>query len=538
MTNAIECAQENIKHNKNKLHQIIIGANTRLTLRDSHLLATQQTRVLLNKSAYPLMEHSHAFLKSCIEQHMPIYGVNTNFGDQVKFLDANIQNSQTEVSYESIVSRQENLIRSMACSLGTPVAAEIIRVAIMLRSHCLGQGYSGVTPFLVEAMLDFLNAGITPIVNNYGSIGASGDLIPLASIAAAMIGEDVDVSYQNQIMKAPAALALAGLTKLTPQLRDSLAMINGTSFMTAIASLTLYKLNRLFTQMLSAIAMTLEAMLVISSAYHPLVHKLKHHTGEIFINNFMLKFWENSKLLSDLTELRLANRSTESTRPVQDYYSLRSVAQGFGTFHENLLQATRWIEDEMNSVNDNPVINAATKEIYHGANFMGYYVTDACDMLKMNIAQASTWLHALLANLLHARKNIGLPTNLAEDPAVHNGFRSLQLLATSLTVQNRKLAQTHQSFTLPTEGDNQDVNSLGTHAALDLQEAVNNLQRLTAISLIASAQALEIRGIANASSRAQVIFQTVRTCSPKLVGCRPMTDEIETLITLLEQEKI
>jgi histidine ammonia-lyase len=538
MTDVAERVQQNTNRHKNKLHQIIIGANASLTLLDSHLLATQQAHVSLNKSSYPLMEHSQTFLKSCVAQHMPIYGVNTNFGDQVKFLDANIQNYQAEVNYESIVSRQENLIRSMACSLGKPVATEIVRVAIMLRSHCLAQGYSGVTPDLVESMLNFLNADITPLVNNYGSIGASGDLIPLATIAAAMIGEDVDVIYQNQIMKAPIALSLAGLPKITPQLRDSLAMINGTSFMTAIASVTLYKLKRLFTQMLSAIAMTLEAMLVISSAYHPLVHKLKHHTGEIFINNFMLNFWENSNLISDLTELREANRDTKSTRPVQDYYSLRAVAQGFGTFHENLIQATRWVEDEMNSVNDNPIINATTKEIYHGANFMGYYITDACDMLKMNIAQASTWLHALLANLLHARKNIGLPTNLAQDPAVHNGFRSLQLLATALTVQNRKLSQNHQSFTLPTEGDNQDVNSLGTHAALDLQEAVNNLQRLTAISLITAAQALEIRGIENASSRAQTIFHSVRTCSPTLVSCRPMTVEIEALIALLEEEKI
>ena len=537
MTEGTECVEQKLKPDKHLSTQIFVGTNSRLTLRDSYLLATQRLPVTLAKSSYPLMQQSQAFLQNCIEQHMPIYGVNTNFGDQVKFLDANVKNSDTEVSYESITSRQENLIKSMSCSLGKPVDKEIIPVAMMLRSHCLAQGYSGVKPELVEAMLNFLNAGIVPVVNCYGSIGASGDLIPLASIAAAMIGEEVNVIYKNEIIKAPDALARAGLKKIVPELRDSLAMINGTSFMTAIASIHLYKLKRLFNQMLSTIAMTLEAMLVISSAYHPIVHQLKNHSGEIFINDFMLSFWQGSNLLSDLTELRQANRDTQSTRPVQDYYSLRSVAQGFGTFHENIAKATRWVEDEMNSVNDNPIIHAANQEIYHGANFMGYYITDACDMLKMNIAQASTWLHALLANLLHSRKSIGLPTNLAEDPAIHNGFRSLQLLTTAICVQNRKLAQAHQSYTLPTEGDNQDVNSLGTHAALDFQEAVANLQRLTAISLIAAAQALEIRGIDKASPRAQKIFYLLRSLSPKLISCRPMTAEIENIIELMEQEK-
>jgi histidine ammonia-lyase len=433
--------------------------------------------------------------------------------------------------HSEINERQENIIRSLSCGLGTIVSPHIVRATMMLRAHCLAQGYSGVHPELINTLLDFLNAGITPVVRCYGSIGASGDLIPLAMIAAALIGEDVAVSYQGKIMMAPEAIQLAGLQAYKPVMRDGLALINGTSFMTAIASLAVHDLQRLFQQMLAAIAMTLEALLVINSAYHPMVHQLKQQVGECDINQFFVDFWQGSQLLTDLDELR----ATDYThKPVQDYYSIRSVPQGFGPFQENLQRAIVWIENEMNSVNDNPVIDVSEQNIHHSANFMGYYVTDACDILKMNIAQASTWIHALLANLVHPRKNHDLPVNLVPNPSKQNGFRSMQLLSAALAVQNRKLAQSHQAYTLPTEGDNQDVNSLGTHAALDFQESVANLERLTAILFLASSQALELRGIEKASKKAQSIYQVIRQHSPTIEHCRPMSEEIAVIIQLLK----
>lgn len=523
---------------------ITIGASRKLTLHDIKRLASGIIPVELSKEAYTALDHSYAFLHSCIEQRMPIYGINTNFGDQVRFIDPHLNNHDPLIYYQAINARQKNIIKSLACSIGPTVSPEIIKITMILRAHCLAQGYSGVNCATVTAILDYANAGITPIVGRYGSIGASGDLIPLASIAAGIIGEEVDVLYQEKIMKAPTALKIAGLKKFEPQMRDGLALINGTSFMTAIASVALYNLQRLFKQMLSAIAMALESMMVISSAYHPLVHQLKQQTGENAINDFLLNFWQGSQLLSDLEELRSANATYDETaniapiKSVQDYYSLRSVPQGFGPFQENLQQAITWIENEMNSVNDNPIIDAANKKIHHGANFMGYYVTDACDILKMNIAQASTWMHALLANMLHPRKNHNLPANLVADPSKNNGLRSAQLLAAALAVQNRKLAQAHQAFTIPTEGDNQDVNSLGTHAAFDLQESVANLERLTAILLLTATQALDLRGLDKASPKSQAIYHLVRTYSPQLVECRPMTEELNNIIKLLATELI
>ncbi len=514
---------------------ISIGTDSKLNLRDAFILAQSNAQVNLSESSRDAINKSFQFLKSRADQRIPIYGVNTSFGDQVGLIDVNLKNDNYDLYYESINSRQKNIIKSLACSQGQVVSSEIIKVAMMLRAHCLSQGYSGISIQAIESILGFINAGITPVVRCYGSIGASGDLIPLASIAAGIIGENVPVMYQNTLMSAPEAIKLAGLTALQPQLRDGLAMINGTSFMTAITSLALYDLNRLFEQMLSAIAMSLESMLVITSAYHPLVHQLKHHSGSRMVNCYLNNFWKGSELLTDLDELRNAENAS---KPVQDYYSLRSVPQGFGPMQENIERAVTWIEAEMNSVNDNPIIDIADNKIFHNSNFMGYHVTTACDMLKMDIAQASTWLHALLANMVHARKNHGMPTNLVSNPGQNNGFRSMQLLAAALAVQNRKLATSHQSFMLPTEGDNQDVNSLGTHAAFDLREAVANLERLTAILFLASAQALELRDINKASQRAKEIHGVLRNSSAHVLHCRPMTEDIDAIVTLLKEEKI
>jgi phenylalanine ammonia-lyase len=365
----------------------------------------------------------------------------------------------------------------------------------------------------VDAYLEFLNRGITPDCFRYGSIGASGDLVPLSTIAAAVVGEDVQVRYEGRTMPVRSLLGKLGIPPLQVQGREGLALINGTSFMSSVAGLALYDLANLFDSMLSVIAMALESMMVIEDGYHPIVHELKGHAGELAIAERIRAAWSGSRLTRDLQKAR-----TEAMAEigVQDYYSLRSVAQGFGVFHENLARATRWVESEMNSVNDNPLVVPEHGQVYHTANFMGYYVSSACDMLRADIAQAATWIHALLAILVHPRKSRGLPVNLIEDPVNYSGFRPIQILAASLTVQCRKLAQSHAAFVLPTEGDNQDVNSLGTHAAFDLRDSVGHLERLTGVLLMASSQALELRGLDKASHKSRAIVREYRRIVPYL----------------------
>jgi phenylalanine ammonia-lyase len=489
------------------VRHVSLGGGTDIRVAELAAVAREHASVSLDPSAVAKMNESHAFFSRKVESRVPIYGLNTQFGDQVALLDEHRDDYETERYQDSLRSRQENLIRSHNCGMGDAAPSDAVRGAMLLRSRCLSRGYSGVRPDVIYAYIEFLNRGITPECYRYGSIGASGDLVPLATIAAAVVGEDVAVRYGGRSVPVRALLRDLGLRPLRIEGREGLALINGTSFMSSIAGLAVHDLSALFDTLLSVIAMALESLRVIEAGYHPVVHELKGHQGEMAVAERLRAAWAGSHLIRDLDEARTQGTTDHG---VQDYYSLRSVAQGFGVFLEDLERATKWIETEMNSVNDNPIVVPNDGQVYHTANFMGYYVSSACDMLRADIAQAATWVHALVANLVHPRKNRGLPVNLIEDPTNYSGFRPIQILAASLAVQCRKLAQTHASFVLPTEGDNQDVNSLGTHAAFDLRASVEHLEQLTGVLLMAAAQALELRGIASASAKSRALVAEYR----------------------------
>jgi len=494
-------------------HKVVVGGPLNVDLKTLVAVARHGASVSLEPASRASMTECHAFFTSKVDSRVPIYGLNTQFGDQVVLLDKHLDDYEGESYQNSLKNRQNSLIKSHNCGMGELAPSEVVRGAMLLRSRCMSRGYSGVRPEVVDAYFEFLNRGITPECFRYGSIGASGDLVPLATIAAAVVGEDVQVGYDGGSLPVRTLMSRFGMSPLRIQGREGLALINGTSFMSSIAGLALHDLSNLFDSMLSVIAMALESLLVIEDGYHPIVHELKGHRGELAVAERIRAAWAGSRLIRDLEGARSEGMAEIG---VQDYYSLRSVAQGFGVFHENLARATQWVESEMNSVNDNPIVVPEHEQVYHTANFMGYYVSSACDMLRADIAQAATWLHALVANLVHPRKNRGLPVNLIEDPTNYSGFRPIQILAASLTVQCRKLAQSHASFVIPTEGDNQDVNSLGTHAAFDLRASVQHLQELTGILLMAASQALELRGIERASTKSRAVVEEYRQVVPYL----------------------
>jgi histidine ammonia-lyase len=514
------------------VNHVVVGGTQNLDLNTLVSVARHGAAVSLDEEGKAGMSACQAFFSQKVDSRVPIYGLNTQFGDQVVLLDEHLDDYDSTQYKDSLQNRQNNLIRSHNCGMGEMVPHEIVRGAMLLRARCLSRGFSGVRPEVVDAYFEFLNRGITPECFRFGSIGASGDLVPLATIAAAVVGEDVDVRYEGQSVPVRALLATLGIEPLQIEGREGLALINGTSFMSSIAGLAINDLTNLYDSLLSVIAMGLEAMRVIEAGYLPIVHELKGHVGEIAVAARIRAAWAGSKLIRSLEEARTEN-TTEIG--VQDYYSLRSVAQGFGVFHENLGRAKTWIEAEMNSVNDNPIVVPDDEQVYHTANFMGYYVSSACDLLRADIAQAATWIHALIANLVHPRKNRGLSVNLIEDPTNYSGFRPVQILAASLAVQCRKLAQTHAAFVLPTEGDNQDVNSLGTHAAFDLRSAVQHLEQLTGVLLMATTQALELRGVDKASKKSQEIWAEYRESVPMLREDRLVHQDLVTSVEALRK---
>lgn len=464
------------------------------------------------------VDASSLFLQDKLNQRHLVYGANTQFGDQVNYKDPHIDSQDNKSYHNSLSNRQHSLVRSHYAGMGALLRSEQVRMAMIIRLHSLAQGYSGVRYALILHLLNWINLGAVPEVYHYGSVGASGDLIPLSSIAAALIGEPVNVHYQGKVFLAN---EFPYIKPFRLEYREGLALINGTSMMTGIATVAFSDLTHLFEKLIHIIGMTLEVLGVKKEHYHPLVNQLKLHPGSITICRILQPYFPRGQAHSSV---------------LQNVYSLRSVCQGFGPFYENIQYYKTMLEHEINGVDDNPIIDTHQQQILHTANFMGYYITDICDGLKMNISQASSWIHALLANLYHPRKNFGLPVNLMKNTEIYSGYRPLQLLGASLAVENRKLAQSQQAFMLPTEGDNQDVNSLGMHAALDFDKAVKNLQRLTAILYMSAAQAWEYRDKKNMSLSSLRLYNKLRTKVEPRVYDKLFKCELDAVVDLLSLE--
>lgn len=480
--------------------KITIGSGV-LDLRSIVAVARAKQEVVVDHASIVAMERSREVVDAYIDRREPVYGVSTQFGSDIERVDQTIELDDADVHMRSLQERQAALVRSHQCGVGDAVSADIVRAAMLLRAHSLAQGHSGVRPVVVQALIDHLNTDALPVVRRYGSVGASGDLIPLSAIAELLVADGLQLHA-----------------------KEGLALMNGTSFMTGAAALTLADMRALFPVLLSAIGMTLESFTLIDGAYQPFVHHVKGHPGQIAVNDFLRSFFSGTELIDQ--------------EGIQDYYSLRAVPQGFGPFYENILRATEWIEREANSVNDNPIVGTDPDRVYHGANFMGYFVTQTCDMLVTDIAQAGTWIHALLGNLLNPRKSKGLPANLTQHPYSANGFKATQLLAASLAVEIRKRSLPYQAVMLPTEGDNQDVVSLGAHAAFNLRDTHTLLEYLVAILLLAGAQALELRGVDKASPRARALHDAVRSVSAFVDDDRPLHDDIDRVVALIRSNAL
>lgn len=517
--------------------QLSIGKSHRLTLSELYNAVTNNDiEIILSKKDRERIVKSRQILERFIDDRLPVYGVNTQFGDDAYRI--NIKGDY-DGYLVALNRKQHNVIRALACGMGDVCSKEITRATLILRAHALAQGNSGVRDEVINRLIHCIQLGIYPLMYHYGSVGASGDLIPMASIALTLMGEH-PVCFQEKIILSRDAFSIIGVAPLELQMKEGLSIVNGTSFSTAIVALAVKKLCRFLPLSIAASASCAEAMLAMDSSYDPFIHETKNHNGQIRIAEFVRKCWEGSSLIRSLENLRrewrdnLLNEGVDSQEHVQDYYSLRSIAHGFGPFFENMERAVRWIEEEMNSSNDNPLIDSDANKIHHGANFLTDYIAVIADQLRSDVAKGSTWMHAILGNLVHPRKNRGLPSNLISDPNEYTGFKTLLLLVASLAIHNRMRTIPVSAVMLPTEGDNQDMVSLGTHSAFDLLEIAENYSRITAVLLLAAAQAIELRGKEKAGRTSQAILSFVRKIIPLIVFDRPLTQDLDKLVIELE----
>ena len=483
-----------------------------LTIADVDLVARGAADVSFGAGARARAEKSHAFMKRVAASDAAVYGLTTGCGPL----------AHRRIDPRDRERFQRNLVRSHAVSLGEPLPSSFVRAAMAVRAHVLARGYSGVDPAAIEILVGMLNARIHPIVREVGSVGASGDLVELAQIALAVLGEG-EVEYGGTIASAASALKGAGLKPLTPTHREGLALMNGTSCHTGAAAVLLAKAKRVAHAGEIAAVMVLEALCGKSEAFDDAFQRLRPHAGQGKVAALLASMTRGSRLLD-----------AESPAGAQDAYTLRCIPQVLGAVEDSLEAARTVIEIELGSVSDNPLFLVDEDRVVHGGNFHGQPVAMALDQIKIAMVELGVMSERRLARLLDPQLNRGLPAFLAGEDDSASGFMGLQFCASSMAADNAVLAAPASVHSVPTNANNQDVVSMGMVAARQAARVFDNVERMVAIELLCGAQALELRGRANAGVGTQAALSSIRERVSPLREDRPLRGDVETICELIE----
>ena len=519
--------------------QIIQISGTRLTT--SQLAAVARDHFPVQFSQEPDIRRKILASRELLEQKLRrgeiIYGVNTGLGGNVRFI----------LPAQDLAKHQENIFQFLICGSGDPLPKDAVRGAILLRANALAKGYSAVRPVIIERLIELLNNDITPIVPTYGSVGASGDLIPSAYIGRVLLGQG-DVFFKGHGMPAQKALAQAGLQPISLQAKEGLALINGTTVMTGIAALQIHDGRYLSQLVLAACGLALEALNATDDPLRERVQTVKNHPGQVETAAFCRKLIEGSRYVRNLDEIReeVGEKSqqaegtiSQADDAIQTPYSLRCIPQGIGPVLEAVKGHQIVIERELNSANDNPLVDPVEGRIYHTGNFYGGHVARAMDSWKIDLATLGNWLHALIAMVVDERFNNGLPANLAPKPGLFSGFKGMQLCLTSLVCALRHLSNPSLIHSLPTEQYNQDMVSLGMHSALTAMQMTTILRDAVTIALLALCQAIDLRGGGGGLGKGnRAVYEVIRRDVPFLDEDRPLDGDIRKVAASIRERSI
>ena len=480
---------------------IVLGAGP-LTIEDVVEVARANTPIQIAGSARARIEKGRTRLDELLARGERIYGVNTGVGGNVGI----------SLAPDQMELLQHNLVRHLSCATGAPLPNDVVRAATLLRIATFLSGASAVRNELADALAGLLNRGVTPVVPRYGSVGASGDLMPSAYIGRVLVGMG-EAEFQGRRLPAAEALRSAGLSAICFAPKESLALMNGTTVMTGVAALLWVDARRVLRAMLAAVALSIEAMQAPDLPFHAWIHQLKGHPGQIAVAAFLLEMLEGSGY---------AQPSSGQT-----CYSLRCAPQGLGQVWEALEDSRPILEREINSANDNPLIDPDTGAMYKAGNFYGGHIARLLDTWKIDFASIANWGNALMALLVDDRFSAGLPANLTPQPGVNCGFKGMQLSVTSLACAVRQMAGPSTIHSLPTEQYNQDVVSLGMHAAVTAMDTLECVRNETAMLLLASSQAVDLRGgPAKLGRGSRRIYDQVRQVAAFQDKDRPMEQEV------------
>jgi histidine ammonia-lyase len=487
-----------------------------LTLAQIEAVSLAACPVAISPAALARVAEGRALIEEILAAGQTAYGVNTGFGKL----------SDLRIPPQSLAQLQTNLVRSHAGGVGQSLSEAESRAMLLLRANVLAKGFSGCRPALVEPLAALLNAGVHPVIPEKGSVGASGDLAPLAHLALVAIGEG-EAFYHGERMLGAAALRRAGLEPIVLAAKEGLALLNGTQAMTAVGALAVARARRLALLADLAGAMSLEALMGTPAAFDPRIHQARPHAGQIRAAEHLVELLAES-------EIREAHREHDSR--VQDAYCLRCMPQVHGAVRDVLEHVRAVLEIESGSATDNPLVfpELSTKAqnrgaVLSGGNFHGAPLAYAFDYAAIALTDLAGITERRIDRLLNVDINEGLPAFLSPDPGLSSGFMIAQIVAAALINECQVLAHPSSTGNIPTDGGKEDHVSMGMTGALKLRQIVENVERVVAIELMCAAQGLEFRRPLKGSREVERAHAAVRAIVPRLEEDRILGPEIEAL---------
>jgi len=476
-----------------------------LTLSELRRIYREPTSVTIHDRALQAVRQSHATTSKLAADDAPAYGINTGFGLL----------AQTRIPASQRTMLQKNIILSHSAGVGPLLDDPIVRLVLVLKLASLLQGFSGVSEGLVRFLEALINNGLMPCVPAQGSVGASGDLAPLAHLSLAVIGLGT-IRREAQIQPAAEALARHGITPLELGPKEGLALLNGTQVSTALALAAFFELEETFAAAVVSGAMSVDALQGSDVPFDPRIHALRGHSGQVRVAQVYRELLAGS-------EIRESHRTCER---VQDPYSLRCQPQVMGACLDLITQTAETLLTEANSVTDNPLVFAASHEVLSGGNFHAEPVAFAADILALACAEVGSIAERRIALLVDPKMS-GLPAFLALDSGVNSGFMMAQVTAAALVAENRMLCHPASVDSIPTSANQEDHVSMATHGARRLLTMTTNAQHVIAVEFLAACQGIDFRKPLKTSAPLQHALGALRAEIPFATQDRLLAEDIE-----------
>ena len=490
---------------------VVVVDGEHLTLEEIYAVAVDNVPVEISSDARQKVEQSRSYVERLVEEDSVVYGVTTGFG---RF-------SNVKIEHDDVLTLQENLIMSHQTGVGEPFPEDIVRAIMLLRANTLAKGHSGIRVKVIQTLVEMLNKRVHPVIPRKGSVGASGDLAPLAHLAGVLIGQG-EAWYNGNRLPGANAMKRAGIEPVQLHAKEGLALINGTQVMTGLGVLIQLQAERLAKVFDIAGAITLEALKGTDTAFLELTHKIRPHKGQRASARNLLKLLRGSDVI----------QSHKHCSKVQDAYSLRCMPQVHGASKDVLRYVRGVLDVEINSATDNPLIFPEQEMVISGGNFHGQPIALALDFLAMGLAELANISERRIEHLVDPDVS-GLPGFLVKEGGLNSGFMIAQVTAVALVSENKVLCHPASVDSIPTSANKEDHVSMGTTAAVKALEVLKNVQNVASIELLCGVQGLDFLTPLRPGNGVKKAYDVIRQSVPYLENDRPLYQDMQRCLELI-----